>query len=215
MVTVRNRRILYLQRYTNLPSVLHILQEKCLTLLSPNNWDDRNDAFYIEEFRHRINAKSVLALCFSESKQTYHHWRVFAAGSDGVCMEFNKTKLLGEIESDKEFIHRSIEYRTLKLAEKFRIKKKDIPFVKRRQYKAEKEYRILFIDSNEKMESHRMDIPLDCINRITLNPWMPKSLSDTVRSTLKGIKGCDKIRVNRSTIIDNESWKRAVDSNPK
>jgi len=60
-----------------------------------------------------------------------------------------------------------------------------------------------------------MDISLDCINRITLNPWMPKSLSDTVRSTLKGIKGCDKIRVNRSTIIDNESWKRAVDSNPK
>jgi len=129
-----------LQRYTNLPSALHISQEKCLTLLSPNNWDDRNDAFYIEEFRHRINAKSVLALCFSESKQTYHHWRVFAAGSDGVCIEFNKTKLLEEIDSDKEFIHRSIEYRKLKLAEKFGIKRKDIPFVKRRQYKAEREY---------------------------------------------------------------------------
>ena len=215
MVTVRKKRSLHLQRYTNLPSAFHVLQEKCLTLLNPNNWDDRNDAYYIEEFRRRNDAKSVLALCFTESTRTYHHWRVFAAGSDGVCIEFNKTKLLKTVKAESGFIYRSIEYRTIKSAEKFHIRADDWPFVKRYPYKSEKEFRILFVDRNEKKETHRLDISLGCINRITLNPWMSNSLSDCVKSTLKGIKGCDKIPVYRSTIIDNERWKRVVGSDSK
>ena len=52
-----------LRRYTNLAATLHLLQRKCLTLLSPSTWDDRNDAFFMTEFQRQKNARSVLALC--------------------------------------------------------------------------------------------------------------------------------------------------------
>ena len=40
-----------LRRYTNLASALHILQNRCLTLLSPETWDDRNDAYFMSEYK--------------------------------------------------------------------------------------------------------------------------------------------------------------------
>ena len=81
-----------LRRYTNLASAIHMLDRKVITLLSPAYWDDRNDAYVLN--KERSTAKSVLALCFAETFETYHHWRVFASGRDGVCIEFDKQKLL-------------------------------------------------------------------------------------------------------------------------
>ena len=202
-----------LRRYTNLSATLHILQKKCLTLLSPSSWDDRNDAFFMAEFQTRSGAKSVLALCFAEAPETYHHWRVFSAGSEGVCLEFDKDKLRETEELDNRFTCKSVEYRTINVASKNGIAVADLPFVKRYQYKDEKEFRILFVDKDVIRDFEQLKISLDWIKRITLSPWMPKPLVKTVKSTLKGIKGCKELEVYRSTLIENERWKRVA--NPK
>lgn len=89
-----------LRRYTNLAATLHVLQNSCLTLLNPGTWEDRNDAFFMSEFKRR-GAQSVLALCFAEVAETYHHWRVFSHGSDGVCLEFNRPKLESFLTSSR------------------------------------------------------------------------------------------------------------------
>jgi len=107
-----------LRRYTNLPSTLHILQNRCLTLLSPNTWDDRNDAFYMAEYQRRCQAKTVLALCFAEAPETYHHWRVFSHGSDGVCIEFDKNKLKQAVQKDGRFLAQSVAYKEIRDAKK-------------------------------------------------------------------------------------------------
>jgi hypothetical protein len=82
-----------LRRYTNLAATIHILKSRHISLLSPAFWDDRNDAFFMRRYKERKSAKSVLALCFAEASETYHHWRVFSHGSDGTCIEFDKGHL--------------------------------------------------------------------------------------------------------------------------
>lgn len=77
-----------LLRYTQLPSLLHMLRARAVTLLDPDSWDDRNDASYMALYKERKTLKSLLALCFSQVPETYHHWHVFAQGSAGVCIYF-------------------------------------------------------------------------------------------------------------------------------
>ena len=83
------------RRYTNLAAVVHLLQAKAITLLNPATWDDTNDAYFMAEYKRLKQAKTVLALCFAETAETYHHWRVFSHGADGVCLEFNKIGYCG------------------------------------------------------------------------------------------------------------------------
>jgi hypothetical protein len=45
------------RRYTNLASALHILRDGCITLLSPETWDDRNDAYFMAEYKRLKKAK--------------------------------------------------------------------------------------------------------------------------------------------------------------
>ena len=199
-----------LRRYTNLPATLHILQDRSLTLLSPSSWDDRNDAYYLTEYQRRIDARSVLALCFAEAPETYHHWRVFSPGSGGVCLEFDKGMLEKCVQNDDRFSCSSVEYKTINVAVEKGFGTEQLPFVKRFSYTDEKEFRILFVDRTESKKLERLKISLNAIRRITLSPWMPESVADAVKSTLKSIKGCKNLKVYRSTLVDNERWKNAV-----
>ncbi|WP_312796224.1 hypothetical protein [Tianweitania sp.] len=82
-----------MRRYTNLASVLHILDNRCLTLLSQETWDDRNDTFFMSEYRQLKGVKTVLAICTADRDETYH-WQVFLRGADDVCIEFDRERLL-------------------------------------------------------------------------------------------------------------------------
>src|SRR5262249_36671186 len=89
----------YLRRYTDIPALIYLLQEKRITLLNPQSWDDGNDSHYLSLYREKKRLASVLALCFTQGAETYHHWRVFANGSSGVCVQFRREELLNAIKS--------------------------------------------------------------------------------------------------------------------
>jgi hypothetical protein len=95
-----------LRRYTTLPVLLDLLKEKRLTLVSPTSWADRNDSFYLEQYKNGRRAESVLALCLSEAGETFHHWRVFTQGSENTTLlENERWKNLGRhccASSDEE-----------------------------------------------------------------------------------------------------------------
>ena len=158
-----------LRRYTNLPATLDILQKKKLTLLSPSSWEDGNDAYYLTEYKKEQNARSVLALCFAEAPETYHHWRVFSPGSSGVCLEFNKDQLKECVQHDPRFQCQSVTYCTIDAATTRGFTTDQLPFVKRIPYSDEKEFRILFVDMVDNNEFKQFDIPLSAIRRITLD----------------------------------------------
>jgi hypothetical protein len=197
-----------LQRYTNLAATIHLLRTKCITLLDPASWDDKNDAYFMAEYKRCAKVEAVLALCFSEQRETYHHWRVFSHGSDGVRIEFDKEKLLSTFDGDPQIRKRAVHYKLIKDLGKLKsIALEDLPFLKRAPYKDECEFRVIYIDQQKPVKYQDYNIEIGWIKRITLSPWLSKGLADSVKKTLRSIKGCSDLEIARSTLVDNEAWK--------
>lgn len=197
----------HLRRYTDLPALLHILTSRQITLLDPNFWDDKNDSHFMAVYKERKKLKSLLALCFSEASETYHHWRVFSSGPAGVCIVFDKNRLIEDIGQEPQVSVGSMSYLTMTEARRKAFQVDELPFVKRFAYKPEREFRALYASLTEEKPSLDLPIRLSSISRISLSPWMHASLSKSTASAIRAINGCEKLRVSRSTLISNEQWK--------
>ncbi len=200
----------FLRRYTTLPALLHILHNRQITLLSPASWDDRNDAFFLSQYKDQMKAQSVLALCFSMASETYHHWRVFTHGSEGVCVEFEREILLAKLSRIDGLRSGPVKYERIDILETKPPSVDDLPFLKRLPYGDEQEFRLVYLDRLRTVEAKPLSIDLRAISRITLNPWMPKSLVSSVKATIQSIVGCSKIQVIRTTLLENERWKNTA-----
>jgi hypothetical protein len=197
----------FLRRYTNLPAVLHMLATRQITLLDPKTWDDRNDAYYLEQYKKRRELKTVLALCFSQDPETYHHWRVFSEGPAGVCVVFHRDRLLKKLRAIDGVTTDEVHYRTLSQSRKAKFKVDQLPFLKRAGFRPESEFRAIYESSSNEVNHLDVPIELSCIDYVSLSPWLPFSLKDSLVNALRTIEGCKKLRVSRSTLISNEEWK--------
>ncbi|KUM26877.1 hypothetical protein AU467_19300 [Mesorhizobium loti] len=197
------------RRYTNLAATLHILRNRCLTLLSPETWDDKNDAFFMAEYKRIMNVRSVLAICLAVREETYHHWQVFSRGADGVCIEFDADKLLEAFDHAAGVRHKSVRYELLQDVRTMNdVDVERLPFMKRWPYGDESEYRAVYVDEKVEKPSHDVPIAIGSINRITLSPWLAPALVPAVKETIKSLQGCSNLKVYRSTLIDNRQWKK-------
>ena len=198
----------FLWRFTELPFLIHLLKTKRLTLLGPKLWDDINDSHYIEMYRKRKKLKTVLALCFTERRETYHHWRIFSGSKAGVSIAFYKNKLVSWAQH-QGLRYDSVEYYNIDelLAKKLNIDK--LPFIKRKAFEDEKEFRLLYEDNKAVHTVMEFEIELEIIRRIRISPWLPKSIVESVRDTIKSIDGCEDLEVYRTTLLDNVPWKKA------
>lgn len=202
----------YFYRYTNLAAAIHLLKNRQITLLDPMNWDDRNDTFFIKTYKKRKKAKTVLALCFAEGSERYHYWKAFSNKSDSVSINFEKNKLLSMFDEDTKIKHRYVEYFSIKKLEKSLadspLNVSELPFLKRSIYRDEKEYRVIYTNTEGSTEEFKdYNIDLDWIKKIRLSPWMPKQLAESVKKILRSIDGCQSLDIYRSTVIENEKWK--------
>lgn len=199
-----------LNRYTTLPIALDMLAKKRMTLLSPDTWEDWNDAYYLERYRQELRFRSVLAICFSMSSETFHHWRIFSHGASGVCVEFDKAMLLQLLNGAAGFRSRKVEYRYIA---HLGVKCPDIerwPFMKRYAFRAEEEFRIIYESKKDSIRCKHVDIDLSVIKKVTLSPWLPESVADSVVDLIKSIDGCGHLNVNRSSLIDNAIWRNWI-----
>jgi hypothetical protein len=196
-----------LRRYTTLPFLLDILNKKCLTLLDPKNWEDKNDSYYIELYKENLGLKSVLVLCFAESVERYHHWKIYSGSLNGVCIEFRKDKLL-ECLNVSGIRTDYVQYKTYDEVRKEPLAIYQFPFMKRYAFEDEREFRIIYEDRIHEFASKDFKISVNSINRIIFNPWMPESVYSSIKQIVKNIKGCKKIKVMRTTLVDNKKWKR-------
>jgi len=202
----------FLNRYTSLPVLLDILVHKRIVLLKPSSWEDRNDSFFLERYREEKKLDTVLALCFSEKRETFHHWKIFSAGSGGVCVEFDKARLLDGLTAEDGFTLRKVEYAYITDVCLNRPKLADWPFLKRKPFEDEGEFRIVYENKTKKEQTKAIPIQLSCIRRITLSPWLPEAVSQTVTKVLKQLPDCATIQVGRSSLLETSRWKAVVSS---
>lgn len=197
-----------LRRYTELPYLIEYLQSKELVLLNPASWEDRNDSYYIEQYNKSSGLKCSYALCLTDSPETYHHWKIFAYGSGGVCIEFDKNKLVNAVSKVTGLRSEHVKYSSIEALRKSEPMSSDLPFLKRYAFIDEKEYRLFYGVKNAEEPEFRISVPIASVARITLSPWLEKSVVKQVKGTLKSIEGCESLEIYRSTLIENESWKK-------
>jgi hypothetical protein len=200
----------FLNRYTSLPVLLDTLVHKRIVLLKPSTWEDRNDSFYLERYKEEKNLKTVLALCFSLERETFHHWKVFASGSSGVCIEFDKAKLLNGLRPEDGYTLRNVDYAFIKDVKAERPELEAWPFLKRKPFKDEREFRIVYENKTKKELTKDIPIKISCILKVTLSPWLPYPVAETVKGVIKQLPGCQKITVIRSSLLETADWKSAI-----
>ncbi len=205
-----------LRRYTSLGALIHMLTIRKLTLLNPATWDDKNDTYFMSEYKRLMGAKTLLALCFAMGDETYHHWRVFSSGPDGVCIEFNKDKLLAHLAAQPGVTTRMVDYKTIKTLRGKPIPVTDLPFLKRKPYIDECEHRVIFLDTDTAVEFKDIDIDLNWIDRITLSPWISPALRKSVEQALQAINAkagdAPKLKIYRSTLTGNSEWQALTEN---
>lgn len=196
-------------RYTSLSSLINILREKKLTLLPPDSWEDKNDVYFLSEYKQKQNLKSVHALCFSMRSQTYQQWHVFAKGAEGVCIAFNRAEMLRRFSATPDLAHGPIDYHDLRSAKNISDISK-LPFIKQKRYGGENEYRIISVSQYMTSKAPKIAIDRSCFSRITLSPWLHPSLVASIKSSIKEIDGMSTLDVRHSTLISFNSWRNIV-----
>ena len=201
-----------IRKYTDIPALVYLLKNRKITLLDPSTWEDKNDSYFLRIYKEKKMLSSVLALCFSEATETYHHWKVFAGNNSGVCIRFNKTLLLNAIEKVNNIKHGPVDYRRLKDLKKKAPNISELPFIKRYAFRDECEYRIIYEDKSRSVKTKDIKIDLECIHKIILSPWIPKALVKSIKELLKSIADCSDIEMFATSINENRQWKRIGDS---
>ena len=193
-----------LSRYTTLPFLLDYLERKKLVLLDPSMWEDKNDSLIIENYKLKTKYKKVLALCFSYKNETIHHWKTFANGPSGCCIEFNGKKLINIFKQNENLRHGVIRYKKIKDLYKSFTALNKIPFRKRVPYSTEGEYRLIWESFTD--DKFEIDVPIEIITRITFSQHIPVPVFETLRILLQNRYGVPSDKIRRSTIYENKRW---------
>lgn len=197
----------YLRRYSELTALIYLLSRQAITLLDPQSWDDSNDSHYLSLYKEKRSLKSVLALCFTETDERYHYWRVFASGASGVCIQFTRPDLLKAARKQVGMEMRAVKYVRLVDIRQMKLESEELPFLKRYAFEHEHEFRMIYESAKRKVPKLDINIPLSCIDKITLSPWIHQDVVPYVEQRILSIDGCGDLRIVRSTLIDNQEWK--------
>lgn len=196
-----------LRRYTDLPALLYMLRRKKLTLLNPAMWDDKNDSHYLNLYKERKQLGAVLALCFTEVGETYHHWRVFSPGLNGICVRFDRQMLLEHMGRRPGVRAGPAQYKMMDHVRKAALSVEDLPFLKRYAFRDEHEFRLVF-ESKRAVNTRDFPLPTEFIKRITISPWLNDGLAEAIWETIRSIDGCKSLVVGQSSLVNNNEWKK-------
>src|SRR5207245_8461141 len=119
-----------------------------------------------------------------------------------------QSDLMNAVKRQPGLKAKHVRYLTLPEIRGMRMKIGDLSFLKRYPFEQEKEFRIIHELRHKKLAKLDVAIPLSCIHRITVSPWMDYSLFRHVKRTIRSIKGCNTLEVVRSTLIGNQQWKK-------
>ena len=203
----------FIYRFTDIPSLLYMLNKKSITFLDPKKWPDKNDVHSISRFEELTEYEDLFALCFLKTSETSHHWSVYSPGNSGCYIEFDKNKLIEELTLNCKkfnFMQDEVTYVELNKFNEHQITPNKLPFIKRYPYRGEEEFRIV-LGSKTSVRQSYVDIPIDhkCIKKVCLSPSLPPNIFKEIKKIIEGY--CSEINVKKTTIYDNGHWKKLID----
>jgi len=194
-----------LNRYTTLPVLLDMLKRKRLVLLDPSSWEDKNDFEILLEYKKRKRIQKLFALCFSYGDETIHHWKTFADGISGCCIQFDPKRLIDLFNHTPGIRCGAVTYKKLKDLKDAVIDIEDIPFTKRWPYRCEEEFRVIWSGRTDQT-GYEIPFNLQMITKVTISQRMPEQVYETIRDYLREVFKRPEQRINRSTLYQNRIW---------
>jgi len=202
-----------LKHFTSRANLLSILESQSLRLSSTDNWIDKNDAASVAAYKRVTGAGDVRVLCLAQGREMVHHWFTYAP-NDGCCIMLNAEKLLAQFDGQASFLHGHVTYFSrqdisAKMLRELPCEK--LPFIKRRPYECEQEYRVIWSAAAPPQNSAPAISIKGCIENVTLAPGFPgheaQSLIDLLRDRYA-------LQTNRSRILNREDWTSLFDNLP-
>jgi hypothetical protein len=197
-----------LKHYTGLAALAGILESGELCPGDPSQWEDRNDAAAAGAYQRKTGADQIRVFSFAEGPEQIHHWFYYAKKDNGVCIHFKTPLLLEALQREPSFSRGPVDYvsRDDLPAKLKTLPVERIPFIKRRPYETEQEYRVVWTGAvGEKAPAVAVT---GLIEYITLAPG------------LAGPKGCGLHRmletkygltVKRSRLLEDADWIRCFE----
>ena len=170
-------------------------------MLSPKNWSDKNDSFVMEKYREKKNAKYVCATCFSIESESVYHWNAFSDGSEGCQLVIKAQKFLDRLAAYHGVVHGEVEYLPVNFDKNVPLDQ--YPFVKRKQFACEREYRLVML--SDECDTYPISLDSEVIRSISLSDKMPKSVAESVKKIINDLY--PNVDVYCSTLNDNAQWK--------
>jgi hypothetical protein len=185
--------------------------------MSSDKWDDKNDVHTIAVYKRKRPKSSVLLMCLARPAETFHHWRIYGgkAKRDKMCVTFQKDLLLDSLKGTPALRYNRVRYRKVETIRAIRPKVGGLPFLKRIQFRDEREFRILWESDTSKRTQKGIPVDLRSIKTIMFSPWISKSLFQhrnvLINRILRNAGISDATDVKRSYLVDSGVWKRAID----
>lgn len=208
--------------------LVEIYKENQLTLISPNEWQDPFEKYWLRLINpaHSEKTKSVFGLCFSMQARSDALWRIYSPDMLGIRICIKAKSLKDQIDKSEtehtgKFILGSVSY---PIKEKelidtaIRIQKIDPKNItaseaakawlnKRRAFFHEKEIRLMYIShrseyQNKKTIKFSID-PHKLISSIYVDPRASDELAEGIISTLSSLvhrKGEKRIPIRHSSL---------------
>jgi len=191
----------FIKHYTSIEYLHKILKDNYLLLGDPQKWSDKNDRAALQAFcnlkGNGIKAKSI---CFAEGEETMHNWIEHA--KNGCCISFTDEIL--KKTKGPHFLSNFVKYKPASKITSLYLKKQkieDIPFIKRRPYECEKEYRVIWFGTSK--EPAKIHFNKNLIKYITLSPKMSEAKRKKLQTELENKYG---ISVKLSRLIKDPEW---------
>lgn len=194
-----------------------MLLHKHFTLVDPSAWDDKNDSYCLRRYQERRkDIAAVRVACLTERDETYHHWRVFAHGTGGICQVFKRDKLMEFVASRPDLRGDEVTYiSNSRLARLTDLADERVPFLKRLPYGDEGEYRIVYESFLPAGPVHNVPMGSETLNgvldRIVVSPWTPEPLYLTLKRIIQSVEQCKDVQVTRSLCTNTPAFQRALD----
>jgi hypothetical protein len=194
-----------LKHFTTIPALIGILESGALRLsASTDLWEDKNDLAAVNAYKRKTGAGQVRVLCFASGDEQIHHWFHYAGKDSGCCIHFKTDALLALLRKENTFLKDSIDYKSAGDLSAAWLKDQPvekIPFIKRRPWELEQEYRVIWKGSAEQQAP---SIPITgLIDYITLAPGLAGRKGDGLRQMLESKY---TITVKQSRLLEDKEW---------
>src|SRR5262249_26889222 len=77
-------------------------------------------------------------------------------------------------------------------------------------FEDESELRMIYKSADPQDFTRSFKFPLEAIVEIELNPWLPESVFESIRSIISRIDGCKNIPVTQSHMLTNVEWRNLL-----